>query len=150
MLFISNFVLDLYNIDHSIMKRTIIIFIVSALVLITTGIWYFNSKAVNSLADSSPFLILLLIVGLAAYIGYRRVLSIKRGEPAEDELSKKIMVRTSSFSYFISLYWWLILMYFCDRISWENHTLIGAGIFGMAVIFALSWLFFNFWGVRNE
>ena len=132
------------------MKRTIIIFLVSALVLITSGIWFVNSKAVDSLKDSLPFVILLMIVGLAVYMGYRRVLSIKRGEPAEDELSKKIMVRTSSLSYYVSLYWWLILGYFSDRISWENHTLIGAGIFGMAVIFVLSWLFFNFRGVRNE
>ncbi|MCK9411538.1 MAG: hypothetical protein M0Q53_04500 [Prolixibacteraceae bacterium] len=132
------------------MKRTIIIFIVSALVLITSGVWYFNSKAVNSIADLLPFLILLLIVGLAVYIGYKRLMSVKRGEPAEDELSKKIMLRTSSVSYFLSIYLWLALMYFSDRITWENHTLIGAGIFGMAVIFALAWLFFNFLGVRNE
>ncbi len=131
------------------MKRSVIIFILAALVLITCGFWFVNSKEVNSLKDSLPFVILLMIVGLAVYMGFRRITSLKRGEPAEDELSRKIIVRTASLSYYISLYWWLILMYFCDRISWENHTLIGAGIFGMAVIYSLSWVFFNFWGVKE-
>jgi len=60
------------------------------------------------------------------------------------------MQKTASLSYYVSLYLWLAIMYFSDRINYETHTIIGAGILGMAVIFAVCWLFFNFRGVRNE
>jgi peptidoglycan/LPS O-acetylase OafA/YrhL len=90
------------------------------------------------------------VILFAAFIGYKRLSSAKRGEPPEDELSKKVMQKTSSLSYYISLYLWLAIMYFSDRIHYETHTVIGAGILGMAVVFAICWLVFNFRGVRNE
>jgi putative effector of murein hydrolase LrgA (UPF0299 family) len=60
------------------------------------------------------------------------------------------MQKTASLSYYISLYWWLVIMYFIDKLNYETHTFIAAGILGMAVIFAGCWLVFNFRGVRNE
>lgn len=41
-------------------------------------------------------------------------------------------------------------MYFSDKIKYETHTLIGAGIVAMAIIFAVSWVIFNFRGIKNE
>ena len=41
-------------------------------------------------------------------------------------------------------------MYFSDKYEYETHTVIGAGIFGMAIVFTVCWLVFNFRGVRNE
>jgi len=41
-------------------------------------------------------------------------------------------------------------MYFSDRIELENHSLIGMGILGMAVVFAISWLVIYFGGINNE
>ena len=93
---------------------------------------------------------IILVVGFAVFIGYKRVTSAKRGEPAEDELSKKVMLRTSSLSFYISLYLWLVIMYFSDKLKLETHTIIGVGILGMAVTFAICWIYFNFRGVRNE
>jgi hypothetical protein len=60
------------------------------------------------------------------------------------------MLRTSSLSFYISLYLWLVIMYFSDKIKAETHTILGSGILGMAVIFAICWLIFNFRGIRNE
>jgi len=132
------------------MKKAVIVFILAAIVLFTAGIWYFSSSAKLTTVDILSFGIIILVVAFAVLLGFRRLSSAKRGEPAEDELSKKVMRKTSSLSYYISLYLWLVIMYFSDKLKFETHTIIGAGILGMAVIFAVSWLIINFGGIRNE
>ena len=132
------------------MKKGIITLIVAALVLITTGVWFFSIKADLKPFDLLGSGIIILVVAFAVFVGYKKLTSVKRGEPAEDELSKKVMQKTASLSYYISLYLWLAIMYFSDRFNYETHTVIGAGVLGMAVTFAICWLVFNFRGVRNE
>jgi peptidoglycan/LPS O-acetylase OafA/YrhL len=132
------------------MKKAVLVFIVAALVLATVAVWIFSGPATLKLMDLVSFGVIIIIVAFAVFIGFKRLNSAKRGEPAEDELSKKIMQKTASLSYYISLYWWLVIMYFIDKLNYETHTFIAAGILGMAVIFAGCWLVFNFRGVRNE
>lgn len=112
--------------------------------------WFINSNNSFNLKELSPFLVLIIVIGFALFIGIKRLSSIKRGEPIEDELSKKIMVKTSSVSYYFSIYLWLIIMYYSDKTTLENHTLIGIGILGMAIIFAVAWVVIQFRGVKNE
>ena len=132
------------------MKKAVIVFIVAALVLITTGFWFFSNSAKLNTIDLVSFGVIILVVGFAVFLGYKRLTSAKRGEPAEDELSKKVLQKTAAFSYYISLYLWLAVMYFSDKLKYETHTLLAAGILGMAVTFAICWLVFNFRGIRNE
>ena len=132
------------------MKKTVVLFIIAALVLITTGFWIFSGSFPVEPAELSSLVVIVLVVAFALFVGYKRLTSVKKGEPAEDEMSKKIMQKTSSLSYYISIYWWLAIMYFSDRLKFEMHTIIGTGILGMAVIFAVCWLVFHFTGVRNE
>lgn len=132
------------------MKRSVLVFVLAAIVVITTALWFFSKRNKITTVDIVGLGVIVLVVGFAVFIGYKRLTSVKRGEPAEDELSKKVMLRTSSLSYYISLYLWLVLMYFSDKLKLETHTIIGVGILGMAVIFAICWLLFNFRGVRNE
>jgi len=132
------------------MKKTVVLFIIGALVLITTGFWIFSGSSQVETAELVSLVVIVLVVAFALFVGYKRLTSVKKGEPAEDEMSKKIMQKTSSLSYYISLYLWLAIMYFSDKSNFETHTIIGAGILGMAVIFAVCWLVYNFRGVRNE
>ena len=132
------------------MKKTVVLFIIGALVLITAGFWIFSGSSPVEPAEIVNLVVIVLVVVFALFFGYKRFTSIKKGEPVEDEMSKKIMQKTSSLSYYISLYWWLAIMYFSDRLKFEMHTIIGTGILGMAVIFTVCWLVFNFRGVRNE
>ena len=150
MLFISNFVLDIYNINLFIMKRVIFIFVVAALLIVSSTIWFAYAASNFNLIEFFPRIILFLVGGLAVFIGIRRISGIKRGEPAEDELSKKIQVKTASISYYISIYLWLFIMFFCDRLNIENHTLIGVGIAGMALIYLFSWIVLSMRGLRDE
>jgi peptidoglycan/LPS O-acetylase OafA/YrhL len=150
MLSISNFVLDIYNINLNFMKRSIVIFIIAALVLITTGLWILSPGAIGDPMEYLHFGVIMLIILFALFIGYKRLRSEKRGEPAEDELSKKVLQKTAAWSYYISLYIWVAMIYIKDRIVMDTEIMLGTGILAMAVTFAVCWMIFNFWGIRNE
>ncbi|AMQ55930.1 hypothetical protein [Algoriphagus sanaruensis] len=130
------------------MKNVLALVIILALVVFTTFLWL--SKDSLGVEEVTSLGVILAVVGFAVFILLRRINSWKQGEPQEDELSKKVMLRTSSLSYYISLYFWVFLLWLKDRVEFEQEELIGTGILGMAVIFALSWVFFHFRGVPND
>jgi len=132
------------------MKRTIIMFVLAGLVLVTFIVWALNSKMSGGIQEILMMAGGIIVVGFAIFLAVGRARSSIRREPPEDELSKKIMLKASSFSFYISIYWWLFLMYISDRVKWESHTLVGAGILGMAIIFLLSWVWTKFFGVKYE
>jgi peptidoglycan/LPS O-acetylase OafA/YrhL len=132
------------------MKKTIVSFIVSALVLVSLAIWALKGKISGNTQEILMTVGVLIMVGFALFISAKRVRSHRRQEPAEDELSKQVMNRAASLSYYISLYWWLLVMYFSDRVSLPVHSLIGAGILGMAIIFLFSWIWTKVSGTKNE
>jgi len=90
------------------------------------------------------------VIGFAVFIGVKRLLSFKRGEPVEDELSKKILLKASSISFYVSIYLWLFIMYYSDKTQLESHTIIGMGILGMSIIFAIAWVVTYLRGIKNE
>ena len=132
------------------MKKAMIVFILAAVVLITTGLWFFSGTNNLNPADFAGLGVIILVVGFAVFVGFKKLGSAKRGEPSEDELSKKVMQKTAALSYYISLYLWLVLAYFSDKTKLETHTVFAIGILGMAITFALCWVIFNFRGIRNE
>ena len=132
------------------MKKTILVFVIAAMILISAGIWFFTSSEKLSLADIISFAVITLVLAFAIVFGFKRLASAKRGEPVEDELSKKVMQKTAAWSYYISIYLWLFIMYVQDKVRLETHTIIGSGILGMAVVFVLCWLVIHFKGLRNE
>lgn len=132
------------------MKRAIILFVIVALVLVTTTLWIFSANGNFSQFDVLSFGIIAIVVAFALFVGYQRLTSARRGEPVEDELSKKVLQKTAALSYYISLYLWVAMIFIKDRVTLDTEELLGAGILGMALVFALSWLFFHFRGIRNE
>ncbi|MBN1108491.1 MAG: hypothetical protein JXR66_12730 [Bacteroidales bacterium] len=132
------------------MKRAIIVFIVAALVLVSVGLWISSSSEAFKTFDVLSLVVIILVVGFALYIGFRRLTSAKRGEPAEDEMSKKVLLRTAAWSYYVSLYLWVAILFIKDRVTLDTEELIGAGILGMALSWVICWLILNFRGVRNE
>lgn len=131
------------------MKRSALLFLVVAMVLISTGVWFFSSRTGMKSIDWLQFGIILLVVLFALFIGFKRLSSERRGEPTEDELSRKVMQKSAAFSYFISLYLWVAMIYIKDKVTLDTEELLGSGILGMAVIFALCWLVFHFRGIRH-
>ncbi len=95
-------------------------------------------------------IILSVVVVTAIIVGVRRFKSLKQGEPAEDEYSKKIMQKTAAYSFYVSLYLWLVISYFSEGSDMDTQQVIGMGVVGMAIVFIISWLFVKILGLRNE
>lgn len=132
------------------MKKTVVSFVISALVLAGLVLWAVKGKVFTDASEILMVLGALLVVGFGVFMGMKRVQSHRRKEPPEDELSKRILTRASSLAYYISLYQWLLVMYLSDRVEIPTHSLIGAGILGMAIIFMLSWIWVKVWGTKIE
>jgi len=131
------------------MKKAILPIIISLIVLGSVSILVLNSGKLNS-GEGIQYFIITAIVAFGVYMGVSRIMSQKRGQPTEDELSKKIILKASSLSYFLSIYLWLVIMYLTDKLKIETDIMFGWGILGMAVFFALSWIYFRFKGVKDE
>ncbi len=132
------------------MRKAIISAVLAVLVVGTIALWIINAER----SAETPLKLngtSILMIAVAVVILVYGVLAILKGfrdarnkVPSQDELSKKILLRGAATSYYISIYLWLAIMYFEERIELERSSLIGAGILGMAIIFALSWLYHRF------
>ena len=132
------------------MKKTIIVFVIAALVLATMGLWILCTQNSFKPVDILQFGIIILVTGFAILIGIRRLASAKWGEPTEDELSKKIMQKTAAWSYYASLYLWVAMIFVKDHFKWDTEVILGSGIIGMAVIFFVSWTVIGIRGIKND
>lgn len=132
------------------MRRAIIIAVISLLVVGTFVVWIVNTERASenklSIDATSILMVAVAVVVLiyAVLVVVKRIRDAKNHLPSEDEMSKKILRRGAATSYYSSLYLWLVIMFFEERIDLERSSLIGAGILGMAIIYALSWLFHRF------
>jgi len=130
--------------------KTSFLILLIGVVIISLGAWVYYSKNDSlEIADLMQYGILLVLVAFALMIGLSRLRSERRGEPAEDELSKKIMQQAASTAFYVSLYSWLILSYVSENWDMETGSVIGRGILGMAIIFVLSWFYVKMKGVKS-
>jgi peptidoglycan/LPS O-acetylase OafA/YrhL len=132
------------------MKRAVIALAVSITVLVTTALWFFKVEKSISATEIITFGVIIVLVGFGLLFAYRRFAGASRGEPGEDELSKKIMQKTAAWSYYISLYMWVFMIWLKDRVTLDTEEVLGAGILSMAVIFFLCWIVIRIRGIRNE
>jgi uncharacterized membrane-anchored protein len=107
-------------------------------------VWLRNTQTALNAAEILMMAGTVLVVGFALFLAFRRIRDARADLPAEDELSKRLMQKAAGTSFYVSLYLWLALMMFEARIPLERSTLIGAGILGMAILFALSWIFHRY------
>jgi hypothetical protein len=151
MLTFSNNMLELHHIMNvgGEMKKMIVSFVISALVLASLVVWALKGHISGNTQEIVMAGIVLVLVAFAVYLGVSRLRSRLRREPGEDELSRKVMTRASSLAYYISIYFWLFIMYISDKTSLEAHSLVGGGILGMAFIFLLCWLGVKAFGMKN-
>ena len=130
--------------------RTSFVILLFGVVTLSLGAWVYYSKNDSlEIADLIQYAIIVVLVAFALIFGIRRLKSERRGEPAEDELSKKIMQKATSTAFYVSLYWWLVMSYLSENWEMETGSVIGRGILGMAFIFVLSWFFYKVKGVES-
>lgn len=131
------------------MKRPYyLIFAISA--LIVAALFIMEGYGISPMESNSTLVVLIVLSLLAGIVAILRFTAWKNKEPAEDEYTKKIMLKTSSYSFYISLYLWLLVSYFSEGSGMDTQRIIGLGIVGMAVVFVISWIFVKLIGLRNE
>ncbi len=132
------------------MKKTIVIFILGVLIVAGLALWALKGHFTGNPREIVQAGVVALLVGFALFLGATRLRSHLRREPGQDEMSRKVMVKASSLAYYVSIYLWLFVMYISDKTSLAGHSLIGAGILGMAVVFLFCWLGVKAFGLKNE
>ena len=130
------------------MKKLFVPIIALAL-LIIAGLWIYQSGNELNQNDLIQYSVISILVLFALYVGFRKLSSIKRGQPSEDKLSKRILEKSAAKSYYISLYLWLVLLYLNSNKDVNTEALLGYGIIGMAVIFGLTCVFYYFKGIKD-
>ena len=123
--------------------------IIALLVISTFVLWATTTyKKGSSISSAGPAVIAIIILVFAIVMIKRRYASIKKGMPLEDERSKRIMVVAGYYAFLLSIWFLLALAWASDGLIQfrDPGQALGAGIGGMAVIFALSWLSVNFLG----
>lgn len=131
------------------MKKLLVGLVLAIIVIF--GIWILvltDTIDKHDLLQSS--FVLVIVVGFGLLVIFRRFISIRKGEPAEDEFSKQILQKSSSLSFYVSLYLWLIISYFNNKLMLEAEQIIGYGIIGMAIIFVGIWSFLKIAGLKND
>ena len=132
------------------MKRSLLVFIVAGLLIIGVLLWISTLSTILKEIDFLHLGIITALVAFAIFFGIKRIKSERRKEPVEDEMSKKILQKTAALSYYISLYIWVFIIFIKDRIEMDTEEWIGTGVLGMAITFALTWIFFYFKGIKND
>jgi len=131
-------------------KKTIVSLVISALVLAGLVLWALEGEVSGNIQEALMVAGVVLMVGFGLFIGIGRARSLRRKEPPEDELSKNVLNRAASLSYYISIYMWLLVLLLSDRISMSVNSLIGAGILGMAVIFLFCWIGVRAFAMKHD
>ena len=132
------------------MKRSLLVFIVAGLLILGVVFWFMVSSTNLKEIDFLHLGIITALVAFAIFFGIKRIKSERRKEPVEDEMSKKILQKTAALSFYISLYMWVFIIFIKDRIEMDTEEWIGTGVLGMAITFAVTWIFFYFKGIKNN
>lgn len=132
------------------MKKTLFIAVLSVVVLVTMIFGVFRSAKSMDTQEILMMVILFIVAIFAIVLAFGRLKSVKQNLPAEDEMSKGIKRKAAATAYYVSIYMWLAMMMLEEHINLERRALIGGGILGMALIFALSWAYHNYIGRSHD
>ncbi len=132
------------------MKKIILPFFISLIIMISIIFIFFNTSLKITLIEKIQFFVILILVCFGFYVGFDRIKSRKLNEPIEDEYTKKILIKTSSISFYVSLYIWVLILIIKDRFIMDIELWIGSGILSMSFIFMLIFFILKIRGLRNE
>lgn len=131
------------------MKKLLLPFTISILTLISLFIWINSSKQELLLIEKIQYLVILLLVVFGISIGIGRIKSHSRNEPIDDEMTKLVLMKSSSVSFFLSLFIWIIILILKDRYVYDTEIWIGTGILTMSCVFVFSFFIIKLRGTRQ-
>ena len=151
MLNISNFMLELNNIQYPMKKtKTLLIITISLAVTYIAGIFAYATMSPIDMMDYVVFAGIGLIVIFSLLLVLKRYQDEKKGLVTEDELSRQVKEKAASRAFIFSIYWWTMIMMFTMDTHISHETILGIGIMGMGLIFLGLWYYYNKEGIANE
>jgi hypothetical protein len=120
--------------------RTFLVFYFSFLILALAGIGLYQNNSLPRFMEYLHICFMIFIVAIGLYQGYMMLRARKLEQPADDELSLKVLHKAAMISYLVSLNVWAILIYVGSKTEVDPFILFGTGILSMAAIFAVSWI----------
>ncbi len=120
--------------------KTFLVFYFSFFILAFTGIGLYQNNDLPRFMEYLHVCLMVFIIGIGLYQGYLMLRAKKQGQPADDELSLKMLNSAAMVSYLISLNLWAVLIYIGSKTEIDTVMLFGIGILGLATVFAVSWI----------
>ncbi len=132
------------------MKRYIILPWLSLFIL-ADGLYMLLSPMVKNTWTDLVQGILMSIIGLfGLYQGVSAGWSAWKGDPLKDELTRKIRIKASSISFYISIWVWIGLM-FAENNQVRFHSgILGTGLLIMICVYIISSVVIRIRGLRDE
>lgn len=129
--------------------RTFLFFYLTWVVLALAGIPLYQEESLPKLLEIIHIVVMLAVVSMGLYQAYQKIRAKRKGLPADDEFSLRILHRSAAVSYVISLYGWAAVIYLYVKTDIDSGILFGSGILCMVALFALSWLYYKIRGYKN-
>jgi heme/copper-type cytochrome/quinol oxidase subunit 2 len=126
------------------MRKAILMVVLAVSLIASFSYWLIFKTDQMTIREILMIGALLLVVAFALFLAFRRLRDAKQNLPQEDEMSKSILRRGTATAFHLSLFMWLGVMYLSDKTELECHSLIGAGIMGMALLFAIGWIYHRY------
>lgn len=126
------------------MRKAIFLVVLGVSLIVSFTYWLIFKTDQMSTQEILMIAALFIVVAFALFLAFRRLRDARQQLPQEDEMSKNIMRRGTATAYHLSLFMWLVVMFLSDKTKLECHSLIGAGIMGMAIMFAIGWIYHRY------
>lgn len=149
MLFISNFVLDIYNIIMKNLKTYLMLILVGTTTF-TIGVWFYSTQEALTSFEYIVAGLVFVIVVISTIVGLKRLKEAKHGMPPEDELSIQIKQKAAAVAFSFSFIIWTMILIFMGDKNVSPTIQIGIGIVSTGLLFLILWLYYMKTGLGNE
>ena len=119
--------------------QVMLMLVVSLMVVVTIGIYLMSAGF--DFGSMSTSLIVIVIAIFATYIAVTRAKSVRRGLPAQDELTKKTMHKAGYYTFLCTIYLALAIPWISEEIIGRHVSAII--IIGSALLFFVFYLWFS-------
>lgn len=129
------------------LKLLVIIFFTATMILGVIFYGIFSSFAGEYLESIVVLIISVSMMIIGVWIFRKESKNVKAGLPLEDERSKQIKQQAAAYSYYVSIYYLLGLMWynilahnFLSLPRMDTGAALGVGIGGIIILFFVIWL----------
>lgn len=128
--------------------RLLLIFILAGTVTFSVGLWLYSTESKLETRELLIAGLVLILVVFSFVIGLKKMKDVKKGLPADDELSNSIKQKAAAMAFMYSFYMWLFIIVFMTDKEMRVDIPLGIGILGMGLLFFGFWAYYSKKGIN--